>query len=99
AILKRAAKIFRTSLNPAFADLDVWRGELLRARRRWSSTLHRKLDIDNQIALADVIANRVALVRLSLVQENIDRAQIADGRLRIDVELAQRFDLIAEKFH
>ena len=37
AILKCAAEIFGTSLNPALADFDVWRSELLRARRRRSS--------------------------------------------------------------
>jgi hypothetical protein len=36
--------------------------------------------------------------RRSLVQQNVDRAQIAHGSLRIDIELAQRFDLIAEEF-
>src|SRR5215475_4004355 len=40
AILKRAAEIFRTTFNPALANLNVWRGELLRARRRRSSALH-----------------------------------------------------------
>jgi hypothetical protein len=33
-----------------------------------------------------------------LIQQNIDRAQIAHRSLRIDIELAQRFDLVAEKF-
>ena len=36
--------------------------------------------------------------RRSLIEQNIDRAQIAHGSLRIDIELAQRFDLVAEKF-
>jgi hypothetical protein len=98
AILKRAAEIFRTSLNPAFADLDVWSGELLRARRRGSSALHCRLDFDDDVALADVITDGAVLVRHSLIQQNVDRAQIAHGCLPVDVKLAQRFDLIAEKF-
>src|SRR6516225_5654816 len=62
AILKRAAEIFRSTFNPAFADLKVWKSELVRARRRWSSDLQWWLDIDDQITLADVIANRRALM-------------------------------------
>jgi hypothetical protein len=34
----------------------------------------------------------------SLIQQNIDRRQIANRRLRIDIEFTQRFDLIAEEF-
>ena len=98
AVLKRAAEILRAALNPAFADLDVWRGELLRARRRWRCAFHNWLDIDDEIDIADVIANGPALIRCSLVQQNVDRAQIAHGGLRVDIELAQRFDLVAEKF-
>ena len=126
-VLKRAAEIFRTSLNPAFADLDVRArngsgsaGALARcfwrlaknvpagprgacqcgrgARAPQSRRFFSRLDVDDQIALANVVANVVALVRRSLMQQNIDRAQIAHGSLRVDIELAQRFDLVAEKF-
>src|SRR5262249_42008876 len=47
AILKCAAEVFRTTFNPAFADLNVWRGELLPARRRGTSALHVWLDFDD----------------------------------------------------
>src|SRR5215831_10455960 len=77
AILKRAPKIFQTVFNPAFTDFDVWRGELRRAWRHSSSAIHWWLDIDDQISLADVIANRSALVRRPLIQQNINRSQIA----------------------
>src|SRR3954447_24114696 len=79
-ILKRAAKIFRTGLNPGFADLKV----RARQRRRICS----RLNLDNQIALAKIVANKAALVlyrrwrisrsprriahRRSLIQQNID---------------------------
>src|SRR5882724_1978928 len=43
-ILERAAKIFRTVLNPAFADLDFWRGE--RVRRGWISAINYRLDLN-----------------------------------------------------
>src|SRR5215469_2155856 len=79
AILKSAAEIFRSSFNPSFADLNVWRGELLRARRRRSSALHFGFDIDDQITIANVIANETALVRRSLIQQDVDRPQIAHG--------------------
>src|SRR5262249_39353548 len=58
----------------------------------------RGLDVDDQIALANIIANRTALIRCYLIQQNVDRPQIAHRSLRIYVELAQRFDLIAKKF-
>src|SRR6516162_3063922 len=89
AVLKRAAEIFRTTFNPSPADLDVWRGELLRARRRSSSALQWWLDIDDQVAFVNVITDRAVLIRCSLVQQNIDRTQIAHRGLGIDVELAQ----------
>ena len=72
AILECTAEIFRTSLNPAFADLDVWRGELRRARRRWSSALHVWLNVNYKVIALDVIANLNALVQRSLVEQDVD---------------------------
>ncbi len=43
-ILERAAKIFRTVLNPAFADFDLWSDE--RARRGRISAIHYRLDLN-----------------------------------------------------
>src|SRR5207248_9097566 len=62
ASLECPAEIFLTSLNPTFADLNVWRGELLRARRRMSSALHLRFKINYQIIWSDVIADSTALV-------------------------------------
>src|SRR5439155_15419482 len=56
-----------------------------------------RLDIYDYIALANVIAYRSALIRHSLGEQNINRAQIAHGRLRIGIKLAQRFDFISEE--
>ncbi len=70
--MKCTAEIFRTILNPAFANLDLWRGELSRARRRWSSALHAWLDINREIVRTDVMPNLAALVERSLIEQNVD---------------------------
>src|SRR5438132_457028 len=93
--LKCAAEIFRTSLNPAFADVDLWSGELPRAQRRRSSALHFWFDVDLEIIRSDVIANSTALIDQGEAiwshrrsEQNINRTQIADRSLSIDVEFA-----------
>ncbi len=84
AILKRATEIFRTSLNPAFANLNLsaWNGSgsagaLAKnlpagprgacqcgrgARAPQSPRLFGRLDVDDQIGLAHVIADGSALI-------------------------------------
>ena len=47
--------------------------------------------------LCDVIAHRSALVFRG-AEEEIDRLQLPHRSLRIEIELAQRFDFVAEKF-
>src|SRR5439155_12119028 len=84
-VVKRAAEILRTDLNPAFADLDVWQGRVPQAGRRWSCALHNWLDIDDGIDGADVVANEPALMRCSRVQQNVDRAHSAHGGSRGDI--------------
>ena len=98
-------------IEPAENSTALWSEG---ARAPESRRVFSRLNIDDQIALANVVANVAALIfyqgraisrsprqtgdRRSLIQQNIDRPQIAHGSLRIDVELAQRFDLVAEKF-
>ena len=60
AILECAAEIFRTSFNPAFADLDV------RVR------LYFRLDFDLEMIWSDVIANEPALA-IRCFKQNIGR--------------------------
>src|SRR5919108_5243741 len=57
AILKRAAEVFRTRFDPAFADLNV-------RIRNWV-----RLNIYGQIALANVIARRSALIASSVGEQ------------------------------
>jgi len=73
-----------------------------------------RLDVDDKIALAHVTANKTVLIvyqgraisssprwlesRRRLVEQNIYRAQIPHRSLSVDVELTQRFNLVAKKF-
>jgi hypothetical protein len=80
--VKRAAEIFGTGLNPPFTDLNVWRGELRlatpyrreggRTRRRRSSALRLRFNVDNEMIGSDVIANETALIGRWLIEKNID---------------------------
>ena len=82
--LKRTGVIFFSFLQPSFADENLRVVVLLR------------LDGDAQVFLCDVIVDRPALL-LSRAEKEIDRLQLANGRLRVEVELAKRFDFIVEK--
>ena len=50
------------------------------------------------VIFRDVVAHGSALV-FGRAEQDIDRLEIAHRGLRIDVELAERFDFVAEKFH
>ena len=71
--------------NPAFADLDFGVVGLFR------------LDRDAQMIRFDIMANFAALI-FCRVEKQIDRGQITNGSLRIEIELAERFNFVAEKF-
>src|ERR1043166_1108845 len=85
-ILKRAAEILRPLFDPAFADLDPRGRSLLR------------FQIDRQIVFADVVANKTALI-VGAAEQDVDFTEVADRCLRVDVEFAERFDIVAEEFH
>src|ERR1700736_5556446 len=84
-ILKRAAKIFCATLDPAFADLN------LRLRTFF------RFDVDLQMIAVDVIADEPTLI-VGRAEQDIDCVQIAHRSLSVDVELEQRFNLVAKKF-
>ena len=62
-----------------------------------ASSLVFRFHCDAQVILRDVIAHRSALI-LRRAEQQIDRLQLPHGSLRIEIELAQRFDFVAEKF-
>ena len=84
AILKRTAEVLGSAFNPAFTDWN------LRFRFFFG------LDLDDEIVIGDVIPNEAALV-IGCAEKDVDLAQVAHGSLSIDVELAERFDVIAEE--
>src|SRR5205085_11294240 len=93
-VLKRAAEIFRPSFDPALTDENLWSRNLTAK----SSQVFGGLDVDRQVVFGDVIANEAALV-IGRAEEDVDLAQVADGSLSINIELAQRFDVVAEELH
>ncbi len=87
SILKGARIIFLRAafLQPAFADDDLRVVLLLRFER------------DAEMILRDVIAHLAALF-LGRAEQEIDRRQMANGSLRVEIELAERFDFVIEEF-
>ena len=84
-IVERTAEIFWTKLNPALADLNVRAGTFFR------------FDIDVKMIGCQIITDCAALI-VNRPQQNIERIQIAERSLGIDVKLAERFNLVAKKF-
>ena len=87
-VVKRTGIIFlqqgRVLCDPAFGNPDFRLPVFLR------------LDRNSKVIFRDVIAN-VAFVFLARAEENFRRLQVPERRLRIDVELAERFDFIIEE--
>ena len=86
AILKCGAEIFPAVLNPAFANPDMRVGVFFR------------FDVDLQMSGRDVIANSSVLL-LRNPQQDFNISPVAHRGLRVDIELAQRFDLVTEEFN
>ena len=84
---KGAVVVLRLALfNPAGTDYDICgRAFFVRFNR------------DLKIILRDVVAHGSALI-FRRAEQHIDGLEIPDRGLRIDVELPQRFDFVAEEF-
>ena len=99
---KRTGKIFRRRIivfDPAFANLNVaWRGWPRRARRRGSCALQCGLEFNQEGILGDVIPDAATGI-VSRAQQHARLFASADGRLSIEVELTQRFNLVAVEFN
>src|SRR5205807_5196297 len=99
---ERTGKIFRRRLvifDPAFANLNVaWRGWPGRARRRVSSAFRCGLEFDQEGILGDVIPDTATGI-VSRAQQHTPLFASTDGRLSIEVELTQRFNLVAVEFN
>src|SRR5437762_4420449 len=87
---ERAAKVFRSPLDPTLADLYLW--------RRFAEIFGlSRIDLDRDVVVIDVITNRRILI-FPTAEQNVDAVQIADRSLHVDIELAQGFDFVAAKF-
>src|SRR4029077_17635882 len=99
---KRTGKIFRHRVvvfDPAFANLNVaWRDWLRGAPRRGSSALQYGVEFKQEGILVDLIPNAATGI-VSRAQQHARLFASADGRLSIEVELTQRFNLVAVEFN
>ena len=85
AVLERPAKVLRlVTSQPAFTDQDVGVAGFVR------------LDPDAKVIGRDVIADGSGLI-FHGAEQNFGVLQIPHRRLRVDVEFAQRFNVITEK--
>ena len=95
---KRTGKIFRRRIivfDPAFANLNVaWRGW----PRRESGARGCGLEFNQEGILGDVIPDAATAI-ISRAQQHARLFASADGRLSIEVELTQRFNLVAVEFN
>ena len=86
AAVERAPKIFRLFFaEPAFANFNV------------GFALFLRFDFEPEMIRRYVIADDRSLLFRSL-EQNFDALQVADGCLRIDVEFAERLDIVSEIF-
>ena len=85
AVVECAAEILRLiAAQPAFADQNI------------GIVIFLRLDREPQMIGRDVIADSAFLLFRG-GEQDLDALQIPHGRLRVDVELAQRFDVVTEK--